>query len=237
MFLLYKTTNLLNSKVYVGVNECTNTCRHLVEGKCTYLGSGSAIGRAVSKYGKQNFIRETLSTFLTEDEVLNAERLMVDEEWVKSSKNYNCTVGGGKPPSRKGSVTTQSTKEKISLASRSRSKELSETAKRTMKTRMENGGWTDEQIKARVSTRKSTTGYPAQMQCCNTKEAISKRVATRKENNNMSDASNLRTPEIFFARTKTRIINQMKKGKTFSEEVLLRYGITLEDTLSIPLQS
>lgn len=234
MFLLYKTTNLLNGKVYIGVHECTDTCRHLVEGKCTYLGSGSAIGRAISKYGKQNFVRETLSTFLTEDAVLNAERLMVDEEWVKSSKNYNCTVGGGKPPSRKGSVTAQSTKEKISIASRSRSKELSETAKHTMKIRMENGGWTDEQIKARVATRKSTTGYPTQMWCCNTKEAISKRVATRKENNNMWDASNLRTPEIFFARTKTRIINQMKKGKVFNEKTLLKYGITSADTQDTP---
>lgn len=237
MFLLYKTTNLLNGKVYIGVHECTDVCRHLIEGKCTYLGSGSTIGRAISKYGKQNFARETLSTFLTQDEVLAAERMIVNEEWVKSNKNYNSTLGGGLPPNQTGFKMPQSAKEKISASSKARAKSLSETAKLTMQKRMFNGGWTKEQVSKRVQTRKENAGYSSDMSACNTSEAIAKRIATKKANGNTQDISYLHSTEATFKKTRTRIINQIKKGKTFSQEVLLKYSITPEDTRGILLQS
>ena len=236
MFLLYKTTNLRNGKVYVGVHECSDSCRHIVEGECTYLGSGSTIGRAISKYGKHNFMRETLSTFVTQDEVLTAERMIVNEEWVKSNKNYNSAVGGGMPPDQTGFKMPQSAKEKISASSKARAKSLSETAKQTMERRMSNGGWTKEQIAKRVRTRKEK-GYSTDMSACNTSEAIAKRVATKKAKGITQDVSYLHSNEVTFKKTRTRIINQMEKGKTFSEEVLLKYNITSEDTQGMLQQS
>lgn len=233
MFLLYKTTNLLNGKVYIGIHECGDTCRHLVDSKCMYFGSGSAIGRALKKYGKENFMRETLAEFSTEAQVLAEEARIVDEAWVKSSTNYNMALGGGKPPSRKGSITSQATKEKISVASKSRSAELSRVASNTMAKRMANGGWTTDEIKTRIATRRSTVGFPTEMNACNTKEAIAKRVATRKVRGYVQDISYLHSPDVTFRKIRTRIINQMKKGKTFNEEVLLKYNITSEDTQDI----
>lgn len=233
MFLLYKTTNLLNDKVYIGIHECGDTCRHLVDSKCMYFGSGSAIGRALKKYGKENFTRETLAEFSTEAQVLAEEARVVDEAWVKSSTNYNMTLGGGKPPNQSGFKMSQKAKEKISEASKQRSQSLSDTAKKTMDARVSNGGWTAEEISKRVQTRRTTVGYSSDMSACNTQESIAKRVATKKDNGYKQDVSYLHSKDVTFRKTKTRIINQMKKGKTFNEEVLLKYSITSEDTQDI----
>jgi hypothetical protein len=203
-----------------------------------YFGSGSAIARALKKYGKENFKRETLAEFTTETEVLAEEAKIVDTAWVKSNDNYNMTLGGGKPPDQTGFKMPQYAKEKISEASKKRSLILAKTAKETMNIRMQNGGWTSEEIKNRVITRRNGVGYPNEMNACNTDEAIKKRVETRRANGNYStNTSNLHTPEVTFKRTKTRIINQMKKGKAFNEEALLKYGITSEDTQDILQQS
>ena len=49
-FILYKTTNLINGKSYIGIHKTNN----LNDG---YLGSGFAITEAIEKYGKDNFKR------------------------------------------------------------------------------------------------------------------------------------------------------------------------------------
>jgi group I intron endonuclease len=50
--IIYKTTNLINGKIYVG--------QHFTSADDGYLGSGLVIKKAISKYGKQNFKREIL---------------------------------------------------------------------------------------------------------------------------------------------------------------------------------
>ena len=52
-YTVYKTTNLINSKIYVGLHVTSNL-------EDDYLGSGSQLKSAVKKYGKENFKRETL---------------------------------------------------------------------------------------------------------------------------------------------------------------------------------
>lgn len=54
-WLIYKTTNKKNGKIYIG--------QHKQEGIDFdgYLGSGLSITRAINKYGKDSFVRETLS--------------------------------------------------------------------------------------------------------------------------------------------------------------------------------
>lgn len=51
---LYKITNLVNQKYYIGVHNTDD----LDDG---YMGSGSAIQRALKKYGPLNFKREIIS--------------------------------------------------------------------------------------------------------------------------------------------------------------------------------
>jgi hypothetical protein len=64
MSIIYKTTNLVNGKIYVG--------QHYTSADDGYLGSGLKIIRAIKKYGKENFFRETIE-FCTSDNVNEKE--------------------------------------------------------------------------------------------------------------------------------------------------------------------
>lgn len=89
MYILYMTVNIKNKKFYVGVHKVRN---QLEDG---YLGSGKVLKRAILKYGREFFIRVDLRTFETKGEVLAAEKLIVDEVFLKSSLTYNLAKGGG----------------------------------------------------------------------------------------------------------------------------------------------
>lgn len=52
--IIYKTTNLVNGKIYIGQHRCDTD---KFDG---YLGSGSEILKAIDEFGKENFKRETL---------------------------------------------------------------------------------------------------------------------------------------------------------------------------------
>lgn len=106
-YILYLTTNKINSKVYVGVHR---TNPDIFDG---YIGCGvtnkdkkkkviKGFPAAVRKYGYENFERIILQVFpdTEEGEILayKAEEELVNEEWVKSSDNYNLTIGGKRPP-------------------------------------------------------------------------------------------------------------------------------------------
>ena len=84
---VYQTTNIINNKVYIGVHSAST----LDDG---YLGSGHALGSAITKYGKGNFERNILSFHKTREQAFAKETQLVTEEWIKSKKNYNITVGG-----------------------------------------------------------------------------------------------------------------------------------------------
>ncbi len=45
---VYKTTNLINGKIYIGISKKKS------KNSLLYLGSGKALKRAVSKYGRKN---------------------------------------------------------------------------------------------------------------------------------------------------------------------------------------
>jgi len=49
--IIYKTTNIINGKIYVGKDESNNPA---------YLGSGYALKPAIKKYGKENFRKRSL---------------------------------------------------------------------------------------------------------------------------------------------------------------------------------
>jgi len=68
-FILYKTTNLINNKTYIGIHQTND----LNDG---YLGSGIAFKKALKKYGKENFFREIIETCSSFDELLEKEKNM-----------------------------------------------------------------------------------------------------------------------------------------------------------------
>lgn len=83
-YTIYKTTNLINGKFYIGKHKTKN----LNDG---YLGSGKLLKRAIKKYGIDNFHKEILHICKDEDHMNLLESILVvtDDE-----TNYNLCEGG-----------------------------------------------------------------------------------------------------------------------------------------------
>lgn len=86
-FTIYRVTNLLNNKYYIGMHRTTNP-------NDGYLGSGIAIKKAIKKYGRENFSKEVLFVFETEKEMQDKEKEIVNEDVVNDPMSYNMTQGG-----------------------------------------------------------------------------------------------------------------------------------------------
>ena len=86
-YTVYKITNLVNGKIYVGVNK-TNDLNNY------YMGSGKLIKEAIKKYGLTNFKKEIIAIFDNTDDMFEMEAQIVNEEFVKDSQTYNLKEGG-----------------------------------------------------------------------------------------------------------------------------------------------
>lgn len=86
-YLVYKITNKLNGKIYVGKHKTNDESDD-------YFGSGLLIGRAVDKYGKENFVKEIIHRSTSEKEMNEMESKIVDEDFVARSDTYNLKLGG-----------------------------------------------------------------------------------------------------------------------------------------------
>ena len=130
--IIYKTTNLINGKFYVGKDE---------RNKPDYLGSGINLQRAIKKYGKENFIKETLEVCYTREELIEREKY-----WIKETKaqeiGYNIADGGWG-----GNTYTEETRQRISKQFTGR-KHKPETIKK-LKGIKKNPKLSDEEIERR----------------------------------------------------------------------------------------
>lgn len=88
MAYMYKTTNVMNGKYYIGVSSRDDE-------RETYLGSGKFLKLAIQKYGRDNFEKEILEEFDSPKEAFTREAEIVNEEFVKDPETYNCVIGGG----------------------------------------------------------------------------------------------------------------------------------------------
>ena len=92
--IIYKTTNLLNGKIYVGF--------HKTDKEDGYLGSGKTILKAIKKYGKENFVRETLE-IVNENNWEEREKFWISKLNAQDKKiGYNICEGGNKGPTKFG---------------------------------------------------------------------------------------------------------------------------------------
>lgn len=216
---LYKITNAINSKYYIGVHSTNN----LDDG---YMGSGIAITKAVKKYDTKSFTKEILEFFDTREAALEREASVVTDSLVLDHQCYNLTLGGNAPPSRLNIAHSDETKAKISTYLNSNIDQCIENGRKSWEVRKSKGGWSKEEIRKRVETRKKEESYSKDMSAANTEESIRKRVETRKkEGSYNTDTSHLKSEDVVYKRSRTRIINQMKKGKTFRRSVLEKYNI------------
>lgn len=82
-YLVYKITNKINGKYYIGVHQTTD--KH-----DDYMGSGDRIRKAIKKYGKKNFSKQILFEAKTSEEMYEKEKELV----VINSQSYNIQPGG-----------------------------------------------------------------------------------------------------------------------------------------------
>lgn len=85
MYSVYKITNILNGKYYIGVHKTKEPC----DG---YMGSGVAIKEAIKKYGRENFIKEVLLLTPDKKDAYEAERILTES--FNKNDNYNMRRGG-----------------------------------------------------------------------------------------------------------------------------------------------
>lgn len=91
--IVYITINLINNKIYVGQYRGKRK---------SYLGSGTWLKRAIQKYGKENFRRETLEE-CTIDNINEREKFWIKElDSRNPNVGYNILEGGDVNPVMKG---------------------------------------------------------------------------------------------------------------------------------------
>lgn len=87
--VIYKTTNTLNGKYYIGKDRHNNP---------NYIGSGKIFLKALKKYDRCLWVKTVIDTAETDDEAYFKEKF-----WIKfydstnRDKGYNLSVGGKNP--------------------------------------------------------------------------------------------------------------------------------------------
>ena len=111
---IYKTTNLVNNKIYIGQKHSTKFDKN-------YYGSGKILLKALKKYGKENFKVEILEESDSND--LDSLEIKYIKQYNSTNPNigYNILIGGnvsyklGKNHPMYGRHHTEETKKKISM--------------------------------------------------------------------------------------------------------------------------
>lgn len=85
-FTVYKTTNLINGKYYIGAHKTEDI-------NDFYLGSGVALRKAIQKYGRENFQKEILSITDTPEKMFLEEQKLTVYGLGKEDC-YNMMPGG-----------------------------------------------------------------------------------------------------------------------------------------------
>ena len=86
-YTIYKTTNNINGKIYIGSHKTKNLDDN-------YLGSGKYLLRAIEKHGVENFTKEILFVFDNPEDMYAKEAELVDDGFLSEANTYNLKKGG-----------------------------------------------------------------------------------------------------------------------------------------------
>lgn len=126
-YTIYKTTNLINNKKYIGMHSTNNL-------NDNYLGSGKILQKAIKKYGKENFTKEILHIFDNFDDMTNKEREIINSDIFESDEYYNLKEGG------EGGRLSEEIINKI--ATKNKGRQVSKEAiEKSLQSRIDNGTW------------------------------------------------------------------------------------------------
>ena len=86
-YLIYKVTNNINGKIYIGSHKTKNV-------NDGYMGSGKYLTRAYIKHGIENFTKEILFVYDNAKEMYAKEAELVNDQFLLREDVYNLKVGG-----------------------------------------------------------------------------------------------------------------------------------------------
>ena len=86
-YLIYKITNLINEKYYIGRHSTKNV-------NDSYMGSGIGIKNAINKYGIENFKKEIIVETDSAEKLWKLEKKIINKDVVKDKMSYNNAFGG-----------------------------------------------------------------------------------------------------------------------------------------------
>lgn len=99
--LIYKTTNTINGRFYIGKHKLGQN------NDSTYLGSGTILKHAMRKYGRHNFVRETLAIIDDNVSDVNVAETMWIDKHIDEDLCYNIAPGGTGGNTRKNHTAAQ----------------------------------------------------------------------------------------------------------------------------------
>jgi group I intron endonuclease len=115
-YIIYKITNLINGKIYIGVTSRPDIRSRFIEhiSGSNWSGRKSILHIAISKYGKDNFNIEIIEKTDSIENmfILENKYIIKYDSFYLNGKGYNMTFGG---EGRVNSVTTEETKKLLSL--------------------------------------------------------------------------------------------------------------------------
>ena len=119
MYYIYRITNLINGKTYIGQHKYKKL-------NDSYMGSGVYLAKAKKKYGIENFKKEILEFNIPTVELANDwEQMYILFERAKGKAEYNLANGGN-------GIGTVSEETKRKLSKINKGRKLSEETKRKM---------------------------------------------------------------------------------------------------------
>lgn len=182
MHHLYKITNQLNGKIYIGQsnNYKHRWSRHVYFAKNPEK-TGQYIHRAMAKYGIENFKYEIIATCLTQEDANEIESVLIVQYNSRNNEyGYNLTVGGDygghseetkqklrkatlnqiatKGPPGLGSKRTTEQKEKMSFAQQNRTWEYTAEVRKNMSDAHKGKKQPPEAVKKRADMMRARKG-------------------------------------------------------------------------------
>jgi group I intron endonuclease len=137
MYSIYKITNIINNKIYIGYSKNPEK-RWVRHQKISTHKIKQKFHYALSKYGIDNFKFEIIeSKIVSLKDALLKEKYWIHyyESYVDSTKGYNMTPGGEGGPTFCGKKHSLETKKKFSTIQNNRSEKWSENLKKSQQNR------------------------------------------------------------------------------------------------------